>query len=253
MRIVCLVVLLTLSGCNQEELLNKFASKEDQATAKAYIDRLRSRDFDAIEKDTNPSIKSPDLRTKLETMSALLPEGQPTSVTLVGAHRFSNPDVTTSNITFEYGFEEKWFLVNVAVQDRAGAKTIVGLNVVPQGQSLESQNRFTLSGKSALQYSVLAGATAAALLTLYALVLCIKTKQLKRKWLWILFILAGIGKVGVNWTNGQVLFAPISFQLFSASAFAQLYGPWIISASLPVGAAAFLIFRRTGLAKPIGR
>lgn len=55
----------------------------------------------------------------------------------------------------------------------------MGFNVTPIANSLENLNRFTLTGKSALQYSVLALAILVRGLILYALVLCIRTKLQK--------------------------------------------------------------------------
>jgi hypothetical protein len=151
------------------------------------------------------------------------------------------------NTTFEYDFCGKWLLANVAVRDRQGIKTVVGFNVNPMTRSLESQNRFTLTGKTTAQYTVLLAAIAAALVTLCSLIICAKAKLPKRKWVWVLFILVGFGKVAVNWTSGEWGIAPLSVQLFSASAFAPFYGPWTIAASLPIGAIAFLIYWRSRL------
>jgi asparagine N-glycosylation enzyme membrane subunit Stt3 len=66
----------------------------------------------------------------------------------------------------------------------------------------------------------------------------------RRKWLWILFILFGFGKLSINWTTGQWGVMVLAAQLFSASAAAAYFGPWIVSVSLPVGAVLFLIKRR---------
>lgn len=241
------LALIALTGCSQEELIQKFSSPEDQATANSYIELLRARNFDEIEKALDPSIRTADIRDRLVKMAALVPNQEPTSVKVVGAQGVSAPDAKTVNTTFEYNFGDKWLLANVAVRERQGAKTIVGFNVNPMSQSLEAQNRFTLAGKSAIQYSVLTAAIAAALLTLYSLVICARTKFPKRKWLWVLFILVGFGKLAVNWTTGEWGIAPLSVQLFSAAAMAPWYGSWTIAVSLPLGAIIFLFFKRPRL------
>jgi hypothetical protein len=246
-NLACLVVLLVLVGCSQDDVLQKFSSPDDQATAKGYIDRLRARNFDELEKAADPSIQSPNLRDTLTKMAALVPSQEPNSIRLVGAQRFHASDTTTVNTTFEYNFGDQWMLANVAVQDKNGAKTIVGFNINPITQSLESQNRFTLVGKSGGQYLVLVAAISAILITLYSLILCARTNLPSKKWLWILFIVFGFGKIAINWTTGEWGIAPFFVQLFSASAFAPLYGPWTIAVSVPVGAVVFLIYRRARL------
>lgn len=258
MRKMIAAALLLLAACSQQEMLQKFSTPEDQAVARAYIDDLRGGRLDPIEAAADASIQGPNLHQTLLRMAEMFPAGEPVAVTLVGASRvhmssFSdNTDKTTVNSTFEYDFGGKWVLVNVVVQDKGGTKTITGFHVQPQALSLEQQNRFTLSGKSAYHYAVLAGAVAAAALSLYALVLCIRTPLRRRKWLWILFIVLGFGKVSVNWATGQWGVMPLAVQLFSASAMAQFYGPWIVSFSLPIGAVLFLIRRRDLAREAVG-
>jgi hypothetical protein len=235
-----------LTACSQEEMLQKFASPEEQAVAKKYIDQLRSRDFSEIEKAADPGIASPALERTLSEMAALIPSDPPLSVKLVGAHRFSSTTAgTTVDLVFEYQFHDRFVVANVATKTIGGVMTIVGLHVKPESESLESQNRFTWAGKSVLQYGVSVAAVVAALFTLCVLVVCIRTKMKRRKWLWILFILFGFGKLSVNWATGQWGITVLAVQLFSASSHADFFGPWIISVSLPVGGILFLRLRQT--------
>jgi len=158
------------------------------------------------------------------------------------------PDGVSRNLSFQYEFSGKWLLLNVATLEKVNVTTIVGFNVYPQKASLEEQNRFELLGKSALQYATLALVVVLPLFTLLVLILCLRTRMSGRKWPWVLFIILGIGKLAVNWTTGEWNMSPASVQLFSASAFAPLYGPWTLAISLPVGAVAFLLRRRALLA-----
>lgn len=239
-----LVLMLTLAGCNQADMIRKFASPADQALAKSYIDLLRQQRFEDIEKAVDPSIAGASLHETLVKMATLIPVGEPSTITLVGAHRINANDSSTINITYEYGFSGKWILTNVAVKSHIGKTTIVGFSVVPQSASLEEQNRFTLAAKSATQYLVFALSIVLPLFTLGALVVCVKTKFKGRKWPWVLFVVFGFGKLAVNWTTGDWGFAPLSFQLFSASAVAPFYGQWTFAISLPIGAITFLTLRR---------
>jgi hypothetical protein len=233
-----------LAACSQEAMMQKFASPEEQATAKAYIDQLRRHEFGEIERAADASISGPSLDTTLNEMAALIPADPPMSVQLVGAQRFSSGSAGTNvNLTFEYRFPAQYVVANVATKVKDGQRSIVGFHVYPESESLESRNRFTLSGKSALQYGVLAYAIVVALFTVVVLVVCARTKIKRRKWLWILFILFGFGKFSVNWTTGKWGIMILYAQLFSAGAHADFFGPWIISASLPLGAAFFSFYR----------
>jgi hypothetical protein len=240
-----LLALFSIVGCSQDALLQKFVSVEDQATAQQYVDYLRARQFAAIEAAADPSINSPGLRGMLEQMERLIPDEEPTSSKLVGAQTMRGPDGTSKNLTFEYQFGDRWLLLNVATyQKDEQPLTLVGLHVYPQAQSLEEQNRFSLAGKTPSQYLMLVLAILFSLFTLYALIRCAGTKMIARKWLWIVFILFGVGKVAINWTTGELAVMPLAVQLFSVSALSDSYGPWELAVSLPLGAIVFFFRRR---------
>jgi len=74
-----------------------------------------------------------------------------------------------------------YFLINVATKQTAQSFSIVGMHVVPRSISLEDENRFKLSGKSPLQYLTLGLAAAFVVLTLSALVVCVRTKLPRRQ------------------------------------------------------------------------
>lgn len=246
--LIVIVMAMILSGCDQASMLKKMIPPEGESTAKSYINLLRQNSFEQIEKDLDPSIKSPDIRNEMVKMAGMIPTQNPESIKVVGSQVFNGPDFTRTNITFEYQFPHKWLLINVATQKKGGASSIVGFNVTPIPDSLEQLNKFTLVGKNVLQYSVFVLAIILSLFNLYALILCIRTRIEKRKWLWVIFVMLGFAKLTVDWTTGQWGITPVAFQFLSAGAFAQLYGPWMISISFPLGAIIFMA-KRSGLSK----
>ncbi|HXB59487.1 MAG TPA: hypothetical protein VNU95_07975 [Candidatus Acidoferrales bacterium] len=246
----CVFALIVLSGCNQNSLIEKFASPEDKTTATKYIALLRQKQFEPIERDLDPSLKSDLKQDTLEKMANAIPTQEPVSVKIVGAYSSQEDDIYKDDLTFEYEFPTNWLLINVATQKKSGVSTIIGFNVYEMSDSLENLNKFTLAGKNLLQYAMLAFAILVPLFIVYTLVLCIRTKMKRRKWLWIIFILIGIGKFTVNWTNGHVSIGLLYFQLLGASSFAPPYGAWLISVSLPLGAILFLV-RHNRLIAPV--
>jgi uncharacterized membrane protein YhaH (DUF805 family) len=243
-KLATLAVLLLLGSCTKDAMMERFESPAEQAAARIYIDALRSRDFDRIEQIIDPSIAEPSLHGLLVKMADLIPAGSPKSVKLVGSNRFTTPGSSSLNSTFEYEYGDKWFLINVALKHAGDTQTIIGIGVVPEPDSLEAQNRFTFAGRSPLHYVVLALAIAALLVTLVALVVCVRTKHAGRKWPWILFILVGVCQLSINWTTGQCRFKPFSVVIFSAGAVAPLYGAWMITCGIPFGAIWYLVRRR---------
>ena len=238
---------IALAGCDQASSLNTMTPSEDEQVARGYIDLLRQNRFEQIEQDLAPDFKTATIHETLVKMAALIPSQNPQSIKVVGADISRSPDFYQSNITLEYQFSTKWLLANVAVQKKAGVSSIIGFNVNPIPDSLENLNQFTLSGKSVLQYVVLALAVFVPLFSLYVLVLCIRTRTEKRKWLWIPFIVLGVGKFAIDWTTGRWSVMPLAVQLFGGGAFAPPYGAWTLSVSLPLWAILFFVrARRSG-------
>jgi hypothetical protein len=241
-----LLSLILLAACSQDAIMQKFASPEEQATAKKYIQQLRNRDFSEIEHVVAPAIAGPTLEGTLTKMADLLPAGPPSSIQLVGAHRMSSlsDGSTTVNLTFEYRFGERFVLADLATKTINGKLEITDFHIQPEAGSLASRNKFTLAGRTPLQYIVLGYAVLVSLFTLGVLVACIRMPMKRRKWLWIIFILLGLGKLSVNWATGEWGVQILSVQLFSAGSYADFFGSWIISVSVPIGAIWFLLSRR---------
>lgn len=243
MRAWWCLLLVFVTGCSQQDLLSAIASTEDQALATKYIDLMRAHRFEEIEQAADPGVRA-QLHDALGRMAEALPEATPTSITLVGAHKLTNGQGLTTNLTFEYGFGEEWFLINVAWLSNDDTFAIVGFNVYDLEGSLEELSKFELAGKSPSHYLVLVWAVAVPIFCVYTLIVCARTRLTGRKWPWIIFILFGVGKVSLNWTSGEWAFAPLVVQLLGAGVTAQPYTPWVVSVSLPLGALLFWWRRR---------
>jgi hypothetical protein len=227
-----------LFGCDQAAQMKKFIPQGAESSARGYFDLLQQGKIDQIARDFGPSV--PNLRDELAQTVTRLPDGPPESVKVVGANTLRTENDSTTTITLEYQFPKKWLLVSVTTKKAGDASTLEGLWVYSMADSLENLNRFTLVGKSPSQYLILILAASSLVFSFYVLVLCIRTKDVKRKWLWLLFILVGVGNVAINWKTGELTFRIFSIQLLTAAINRPLYGPWTIAAFLPLGAILFL-------------
>jgi hypothetical protein len=235
--------LAVLSGCNQATVMKTMTPQEDEAIARRYVEDLRLNRLDQIEQDMDPELKDSNMHGTLASMAAMFPGQEPVSTKVVGFRSFLG-NARRTEITLEYEFPQKWLLAQVGTQKSGGVTTITGFYITPIADSLENLNKFTLVDKGATQYAILSFAVLAPLFSLYVFVLCIKTRIGTKKWLWLIFIVLGIGKLVVNWTTGQVFFTPLAIQVPPAGANAQLYGPWLVYVSIPLGAIIFLIMRK---------
>ena len=229
-----------LVGCDQAALMKKFTPPEEESIAKGYVELLQQGKFDQIEHDLDSSLVDSNLRNTLSKMAAFFPAESPESVKVVGAHIYRDQQSSKVDITFEYQFPSKWLLVSFATQNTRNMSGIVKFIVRPTPDSLESLHKFTLAGKSAVQYSILALAVCSGMFSLYALILCIRTKDLKMKWLWMLIVLVGVEKVAVNWETGQLTFGILAIYLPNYFVNRVPYGAYTVGVCIPLGAILFL-------------
>lgn len=237
---------LFLSSCSQEELSERFIPKEESSFAEDYLSKLRERDFTYVKSILSPELDAQVTDELLEQMAAYFREGEPLSVKIIGSQVNVFNGQWQGNFTFEYQFESGWNLANTALKKTDSGYQVIGINVYQTEASQKELNAFGLSSKSGLQYLVLCLAVLVPLFILFTLIVCIRTPIQQKKWLWIIFVLLGFGAIQVNWTNGAYAFQLISVHLFGASATAAGPGaPWILSASVPLGAIVFWLRRES--------
>jgi hypothetical protein len=234
-------------------MMKKMVPAGDEEFARERTDLLRQKHFDEIQRELDPSISNsdPNAQQTLSTMAQMFPAEEPKSVKVVDLKYVWNQDSSTHTLTLEYEFVDRWLLVNISIKRANGLPaTISAFNVAPTADSLENINRFGLVGKSGPQYLMLCLAIAGPIFCIYTLVVCLRSKNQKLKWLWAIFILFGVGQLAVNWTTGELGFRLLAVHIPCASVTAvPAYGPWIVTVSLPLGALLF-IARRNANAVP---
>jgi len=250
-KFLAVLLLLAIASCDKSDIAKMAAPMQDDMIARGYIDQLRTKQFSKIEQDLDPTLRSKIDRNMLDKMAGVFPNEDAISVKVIGAQTSINKvfgaqssEKTIVNIAYEFQFPSRWLVANVATQKSAGRSTIIGFNIYPTSDSLENTHRFTLVGKGLLQYAFLALMVLIPLFIVCVLVLCVRTKIAKRKWLWILFILCSFSALSINWTTGAWTMQPVYFLFLGAGATASPDGPWILSIAFPLGAVVFLIRRK---------
>lgn len=251
---------LKFAGYDRASLMKKNTPQDEEALAIGSIELLRQKRFEQVEERLDPSIKNADLRSRLVAMAEMFPTREPASIKTVDAsHSKGSP---TTSITLEYEFSpalttvagkaelspRSWFLAQALIQKKGEVKTVAGLLVRPISESVEVYNEFTILDKGISQYIGLLLAVLVSLFSLYVFVLCARTKMGKKKWVWLMLMVPGVSRLTVNWTTGQWSFIPFSVQLkvppLFANATCTAYGPWMLQITVPLGAMAFLLWRK---------
>jgi len=236
-----LFLLLGLTGCKVGWLIDRTAP-DAVRDSKTYYEELRQRQVDQILQSFDPSADKDSLRAELPKVIALVPAQVPLSVeTLGGTVECKGTGICTKLITLEYKYPDRWILVQVTTSNGSGHYAITDLTVQPETMPIESISQFTLRRKGLPNYALLLMAVLSTGLALYALVLCIRTPIKKRKWLWVILTIIGIGEFGIEWSSGELWHKIFYITLPSGFGF-ETNGPFMY-VSTPAGAILFLLLR----------
>lgn len=234
-----------LSSCTYQDMMDKLVPKEEAKMAEDYLTKLRERDFEYVKSKLSNELKPQVTDLLLVQLAEYFRGGELISTELIGSQVHVFNGVWQGNFTYEYHFSEGWNLANAAFRKVGDEYEIIGLNVYQTEMAQKEFHAFTLSNKSLLHFLVLVMAIFVPLFILVSTYFCVRTPIPKRKWLWVIFILLGVSAIQINWTTGQYAIQLLSAHLFGASAVAAgPHAPWVISASIPLGAILFWIRRK---------
>lgn len=245
------LTLLALAGCTRLPWSANGVPDAMRKFALAYVQRFPAHDWKGILQDMDPGLRRGDIRQTMKRVAGLFPAGKPLDVHVVSSARKEGARGIQTGLTFQLHYPHRWLLANVVLADTGDGYMVTGVNVLPIPRPLQAVNRFTFAGKGALHYAVLALAVLVALFVVATLVVCARTRIARRKWLWLVFIALGLGRVTLDWSNGHVSFDPVQIDLLGAGYVQQSpYAPPFVFLGLPLGAMVFWVRRRRLAAEP---
>ena len=145
------------------------------------------------------------------------------------------------SIDYEHFVKKKYLYISLEIIEQGNELKISGIDYRILETSLAEVNSLSLRNKSFTHYLFLVITILVPIFIGITLVFAIKSK-LKRKWMWIIGIIFGIGKISINWTSGQLGFQFVSIQLFGVTI--NKIGPshpYIFSFAIPLVATLFWI------------
>lgn len=255
MRPIALIVsalLITLAACLPQGT-PKFPDGPDVELGKGLFLALQAGNTAAIRGKMDQKIFATAPPLVFEQMAALFPQTPLRSVTAVSLSAVSflgNEDpARRMNVGLQYEFDNAWLLGNVGWRETRNGDTVIEtMHLQPLAMSLQEANKFELAGKSFLHYLFLGLVMTLHLFSITVLVLCLRTPMpYKRKALWCVGIIIGVGQFSLNWTNGAVSVTPLFFQFLSAGWFrTSTVAPHILTVAAPLFAIIFLWKRQRG-------
>jgi hypothetical protein len=248
-RVTILVFVLLGAGCRPSDaVVEKIANDEVERVAEAYIEQITQGDFAAVERDLDASLRGPNTMAAFREMRRLVPPGDPIRKSLAGYHwsKTLSGSSATYELVYEYEYSVGFCIWELKLSEvTTGKYLITHFRVIPVAQSLREQHRFALLEKGPGHWLFLTAMIAVPGFILGSLISCIRTPFKRRKWLWIIFILVGLAQFTFNWSTGQLHLRPLSFALLGSGFTSQgVYGPWILSTSVPLGAITYWIRRK---------
>ncbi len=235
---------IALGACSFQNILDSHLNDNDLKVQESIYNALKNKDFEFIRNLASEQIINDDFNANLNMLADLLPQGSHTDKSIVGLLVNEMGMHKRINITAQYTYENQYILTLISMTKTGEDYTLMGIKVEPMEHSLEHLNQFTFSNKGVMHYLVFFCLILFPFFTFWTFVKCWKMKTIKRRKLWLLFILIGVGTLQLNWATGQVFIQMLSIQLLSASFFtADPYSPWIFGISLPLGAIMFWMFK----------
>ena len=239
-RLLIVLLAASLAGCQALTMDPKV-----DAASKAVFDDFRRGDTTALNGLLAPELKTPDLGAKLAQLRTYVPNREPRGRKNIGWNLVEQPQgEATVDVSDEYDFGDRFVLWNTHLHraTSASAWVVQGFHLNAATVHDLSANRFTLTGRTLLQYVFLLAVALSPALMIAALVKVIRTKGLRRKWLWGIAAFAGVFSFQMNWATGQIFSKFLTVQFIGAGATRgpSAFVAWVLTMTVPVGAALIL-------------
>jgi len=241
MRRTAVLIFLTLllAACQQPV-------KPDQTAVdanKALFDQIRTGQEQGVLAQMSPDAQAEGAAV-LAKIKAVIPATPPKSITPVAASVAAGPGGRIEVLVVEYDFADRAIQFATTLAQPKGAKDwkLGNFRLLEKTHKELAPNTLSLAGRSPGQLAFFALAFTSPILMLAALVKVLRTPGLQNRWLWAAFALVGLFSFQMNWGNGLVLVNWMALQIvgFWLVKGPSQFEPWMISATVPIGALLIL-------------
>lgn len=220
------------------------APKADVDRAEAYSRMMRRQDLAGLRQASRPDVVNDDFDRAVPLAASYYPKSEPVAVAPISYTRKVVSDGTNlSIIVINHRYADGSVILTTTTTDLNTGK-VVAFNLHKMTAADLHEIRFdpiAANGTQGLFLLVAAGVFLFTLATAYA---CLATPGVTWKWLWFIFIMAGIGSLRFDWLSQVVRFAPIDIRWGAAGYFQQLFAPAIVYINFPLGAVIYWLNRR---------
>lgn len=226
-------------------LLDLTASRENKFS-RDYVSLLETGDTGRCAALLSPRLQPGAARNLPKLESGLKGLGEARDFHLLNVSYLNIPGSREKirRLVYYADFEKGSVLFQIALQRKVGSGFWIDLcEYSPLDKPFSEAVRFDFGGKPLLNYLFLLGMLLIGLFSIWTVAQCLRS-NVRLKWLWVVFILFGFSKFGLNWNDGSLDFNLFGLQVFSAGlAKASIAEPWMVWMSFPLGATLFYIFK----------
>jgi hypothetical protein len=237
---VLIFLALVLSACQQ-------AAKPDAAALaanKAVFDQIRTGQSEAVLGQLPPGPKRDEMAATLTRLKSVIPPGAPLRATPVATSIASPAAGKVEALVVEYDFPDRAIRFATTLTQAKGASgwKLHSFSLLEASKKELAINTLSLDRRSPAQLAFFALAVTSPILMLAALIKVLRTPGLQNRWLWAAFALVGLFSFQMNWASGAMLVQWMALQIVG---FWMVHGPsqfdpWMISATVPIGALLIL-------------
>lgn len=210
-----------------------------ETVAMAVLQAVRTGDEAKLRANLTPEASASISSAQARTLRNYAPPSKASNQRLINFfHQYGAQETLT--LRYELTYPGEGLLYEARLQ-RSKAGDIWRAQYFHLQRATDAQlkgNRFSLN-KPPGHLMGLAMAVLSPLAMLAALISVIRAPRFKRKWLWAIVALIGVGSFTLNWSTGQWSFQPINLSLIGAGASTQGFlgfYPFVLKFALPVGA-----------------
>jgi hypothetical protein len=248
MRYILLLLVLLTTSCSAEQWNERLSTPEEREAAERVIELFREGEVEALEPLMEPDLFEETSKIPKSQLSALAVQGDLELVTVNSNSFTTNGQTsTTKGFNYQYGSGSKWFLFQVLFREADGKSLVNGWHATPFDIKPTTASNFSFSGKGFIHFFWIGAMVISTSIIVFAVIVAVRSKGMKHRWLWVVGCLFGLVQFSLNWTTGEWAFQPLYFSLLG-SGFIQAspFDAWILNFSLPIIAIIFL-WRRSRL------
>jgi hypothetical protein len=253
MRVAVIVGLVVLASAGASALLYRFVNLRTDPAVESVVaralDDMKAGHGEALRARMTPKAAATITPDKLQTLQAYVPKDAPTKRRLVNFTYTRGGGRTVASVRYELSYPDDALLYAARLEKSGDAWRLEGFNLQRATPDELAANRFTLAKPPGMLLFLLL-TILAALTTVTAFVSVLCAPRFKRKWMWAILSLLGLGAFSLNWTSGQAGVEPFMVNLVGVGVWRMGYlgfSPWMFKFTLPVG--ALLAFWRVAKAK----